>query len=230
MVAVSWHSDRSMEQAPQASVRGPDRSTNVPSEAPWRGRTSWPSIRQLGQAWGKCTEAGGFLCCYSLVQVFDSLCLPANISDTQGLILLGCFSALLTSCAWQGFVIRGCPVPYRRFSSIHALHAPDSKPLPTNELWQPTVSPDIAKCPLGVTITRFESYGARRPSMNSGGIPWILCKLYTKVIPGTLRGLQGGKRPWRFTTLHFLLLPLPETEGMHTFPHMKWHPIHGLFI
>ena len=44
-------------------------------------------------------QAGGFLCCYSLAQIFDSLCFPANISDTQGLILLGCFLALLTSCA-----------------------------------------------------------------------------------------------------------------------------------
>ena len=113
---------------------------------------SW--ARPGANAW----QAGGFLCCYSLAQIFDSLCFPANISDTQGLILLGCFLALLTSCAWQGFVIRGSPVPYRRFSSIHALHAPDSKLLLTCELWQP-LSPDIAKCPLGVTITVWELLG-----------------------------------------------------------------------
>ena len=70
--------------------------------------------------------------------------------------------------------------------------------LPTTcELWQPVMSPDATECPVGSTVTPFESHGARWPRVNTGGIPWIMGKRYTKVIFRRASGAAGRQGPWR---------------------------------
>lgn len=151
---MSSDTDRSTEQAPQASVRGPDRSTHVPSEALGEGDVH-PDPKSGSWARPGAMHGRQGISAVIVWRKYLTACAPANISDTQGNFARGCFLALLTSCAWQGFAIVGAALCLiGGFLAASTLHAPDSKLLSPVSCDSPQCLQTLPNV-LGVTINLF---------------------------------------------------------------------------